>query len=406
MRAKLNNQITKKILLLLTVFFSIAATTNAQEYFYYGSFGRYYYDWAVNNPFTYNKMQISRNIYKELRLKEQKKYYQNFRKDTNTYLHEQRLYNDGGYEILVKKFSCKGKVEYHNERKYSDKGWLTMNKYFNSKAKPTYWWERVIDEKGKLTETKSYNRKGMLTHHTVYLRDKQGKAVESNSYRGKKHKLTTRMVYTYYPNGDKKTTARFNGKGKIKKVWSYACSAEGAEVRKMKDTVQVCKIADYNKDGGFTITNRTINEKGKLQRTVSKYTKDSILIQFTRHDDKDRLVYKSNTKKTENGWLTEHYRYYVKKAKPHVKTCKEYNNDKELVSLDKIYYKRNGKISSRYNSDYKGATQCLKTKYYKKGGENIYKSIAYNYTDKGLLNEVLVFGENGIMQNKTMYQYR
>ncbi len=302
MKVKSDNQITKKIFLLLTVFLSITATTHAQEFFFYKSFGEYSYDITIYNPFSYYKrMQRPKNLYKELQLKEQKIYCQNFTKDTNTYLYEQKLYDNNGFTIFEKRFSRKGKIEYHNEQKYSDKGWLIMQKYFNKKGKPIYWWENILDEKGRTIETKSYDKNGILTYHTVYLKNEQGKTSESNSYHGKKHKLVTRMVYTYYSNGDKETTTKFNGKGKIEKVWSYACSAEGTERRKMKDTVQICKIADYDKDGGFTITNRTINEEGKLLLLVSKYDKDSICLESALHYSPNKLIYKTTKKNTQ--WM-------------------------------------------------------------------------------------------------------
>jgi hypothetical protein len=406
MKAKFNNPGTKQIFFLLMLFFLITTSANAQEYFYYKSYGEYSYDFAVYNPFLYKKMPRPNNVVKELQFKEQKMYCQNFKKDTNTYLQEEKFFDNNGYETLIKRFSSKGKLEYHTEKKYSENGRILMNKGYNRKGKLNYSWEYVLDEKGNTKETKSYNKNGILVYHTVYSNNEQGKISESKSYYDKAQILLTRMVYTYYTNGDKETTIRFDRDGRIEKVWSYACSAEGTEIRKMKDTVQVCKISDYNKDGSFSFTNRTINEEGKLEKTVSKFAKDSIQIEASKYDDKDRLVYISNTKKTENGWMTEFTDFYVKKAKPHTIVVNLYNNERELITMERTSYKRNGKISGRSKSEYRGINQCLKIVFYNKGGTKIKKSTISTYTIRGLLQEVNALDEKGIVQTKTLYQYQ
>jgi len=407
MTAKINFKKAKKNYFLLLVFVSISFTVDAQEYFYYKSYGENYYDWNFYNPFSYYKrIQQPKNLYKELQLKEQKVYFQNFKRDTITSLIEQKLYDNNGYESLIKRYTTKGKLYFHIEKEYSEKGRVLKEKYFDKKGNLKYWWEVIYDKKGNMIESKSSNKKGVLIYHTVNSINENGKITVCDSYHGKKHKLFSRMLYTYYSNGEKETSTQLDANGKIVKVWSYACSAEGIERKTKKDTVQVCKIADYDKDGGFTITNRTLNEKGKLERTVARFSKDSVQIEANRYNNEDRIVYQNKTKITENGWETEYTGFYVKQAMPNSIVHHFYNQNKELVKFDITLFKRNGKISKKYISEYKGINQCLKTIYYKKGGLKIDNIKTYNYTNNGLLNEIVVDDDKGEIQNKTRYLYK
>ncbi|MFZ4399351.1 MAG: hypothetical protein ACOYO1_04890 [Bacteroidales bacterium] len=406
MKAKFNFGKTKKFFLFLFLFISFTSSSYAQEFFYIRSFGEYYYDWNFYNPFSYYKrVKMPKNLIKELKLKEQKVYFQDFKIDTATSLIEQKLYDNNGYESLIKRYTTKGKMYFHIEKENSENGRVLKEKYFDSKGKLKYWWEVIYDKKGNVIENKSSNNKGVLVYHTVNTINENGKITKCDSYHGKKHKLFSRMLYTYYPNGEKETTTQLDANGKIVKVWSYACSADGVERKIKKDTVQVCKIADYNKDGGFTITNRTLNEKGKMERTVSRFNKDSVQIEAYRYNNEDKIVYQNKTKITDNGWETEYTSYYVKHAKPSSIVHHFYNLNKELINFDLTSYKRNGKISKKYNSEYKGANQCLKTIYYKKGGLKIDFVKIYNYADSGLLNDVVIIDDKGRNQNKTRYQY-
>ncbi|MFZ4413463.1 MAG: hypothetical protein ACOYOV_10305 [Bacteroidales bacterium] len=407
MKLKPYHQTSRKIFILILLFISITASSNAQEFFYFKSYGEYYNDWSFYNPFSYYKrMPLPKNLYKELKVKEQKVYFQNSAKDTTAYLFEQKTYNENGYESSIKRYKRNGKIYFHVEKEYSEKGRILKEKNFDSKGRPIYGWEVNYDNKGNMIDNKSTNHKGMLIFHTVNTFNDKGKISSCDSYYGKKQKLSSRMLYTYYANGDKETTTQLDALGKIIRVWSYACSSDGVERKIKKDTVQVCRIADYNKDGGFTITNRTLNEEGKLERTVSKFNRDSVQTQAIRYDNEDLVVYQNKTTITEHNWETEYIGFYVKQAKPKSIIHNLYNQNKELVNYDMTTFKKNGKIKTKYSSEYNGVNQCLKTIYYKKAGREINYTKTYTYSANGLLNKIITLDENGKVESQTMYQYQ
>ena len=214
------------------------------------------------------------------------------------------------------------------------------------------------------------------------------------------------LGFCHYSNGEKESTSNYNGKGKLIKFWSYACSTQGTETKNLKDTVKVCKIAEYNKDGGFSITNIITGEDGQLSKQERKYNVDSILIESAQFNSKNKYIYKSKTDKTEEGWQTKFWDFFVKQQTISYERIFTYNDKKQLTNSIVTVFSKNGKVKRKVITDYNNENKFNKISYYKKGGKLIDSTTEYIYNENILPILILAKDETGKITKKTIYQYQ
>jgi hypothetical protein len=181
----------------------------------------------------------------------------------------------------------------------------------------------------KYKNTWAYNSDGCLTDHSRFK---------------KENKLNRKSVTEYFSACDKSKTTLYNGKGKIKKIWTYDCKKEGEELIKKKDVNQVCKWEETV--GEFLIkVYQTFNEKGKIYKNVSKYTKvDTLIVERKVYNEDGIITYFSSFDKAyERPILSQ---WYSKKGK--LKWSNEFRyENKKVISRIKSF-KGKVKTSSKY----------------------------------------------------------
>lgn len=98
--------------------------------------------------------------------------------------------------------------------------------------------------------SESKNGKVKKTIKSDYRQDGKKQYLVSRSVcRGKNEKVKNRWLYDYTSDFQLKTTTQFDGKGKVKHVWSHECKAEGEELYVSKDSTIVCKNTSTNANG-------------------------------------------------------------------------------------------------------------------------------------------------------------
>ncbi len=397
----------KQLFLLISILFILPFTANSQDYFYYKNYGETYYNWNTYNPFnSLSYIKQPENLFKKLHISTMKMSFQYMKKEAQPFLYSESMFDTSGREISVKKYNRKGKNIRNEERRYDEKGVKIFEKVYNAKGRIFYSYEFINDENKKVTEYRSYDKNNNLNYRNIYKYNEKRNVTENCSYRGKKQKLYNRLVYTYYSNGEKESTSNYNGKGKLIKFWSYACSTLGTETKNLKDTVKVCKIAEYDKDGGFSITNIITGEDGQLSKQERKYNVDSVLIGSAQFNSKNKYIYKSKTDKTEEGWQTKFWDFFVKQQTISYERIFTYNDKKQLTNSIVTVFSKNGKVKRKVVTDYNNENKFNKISYYKKGGKLIDSTTEYIYNENNLPILILAKDETGKITKKTIYQYQ
>ena len=182
-----------------------------------------------------------------------------------------------------------------------------------------------------------------------------------------------RFEYDYYEDGKRKQT-KFYKKGELKHIWNYTCDDEGKEQKKDIKTTQICHIKEYLEDSSYIIVNRTTDNKGRIRKNVSKYSKNKKLIEYRSYNNKGKLVWGHD------------YRYNCKGQK-----------------IQAITYRRGGLIWRKqewfYNNDL-----VVKYKYYKRKAKLKY-SLEYKFNDRKLLTERISFDKKHQQTRKYKYEY-
>ncbi len=431
MKEKLNANLSKTEVklqicrksLIMAIFVTIAFTAplglKSQQYYYYyyyypqSNFSTFLddYDYYKNaesfyNPF--NRLKYFKrpdNQYKKAHIEKMQINYQDPKKDEKPYLGVEVNYDKNGNTTLFKKYNKKGKIINHTESVYNEKGIVLSYKNFKRNGKTSYWYENVLDEKSRIIEGKTFSKDGKPEITRVFVYNEKSRVIENLAYKGKDKKLINRIVNKYYDNGEIESTANYNGKGKLKKFWSYACSNKAEEVKNLKDTVRFCKLSDFDKDGNFTITNISTGEDGMIYKDVRKYNKDSILIESLSYNNKNILTTKTTNNKTATGWVCNVVDFN-KNQQPRIEYVYEYNDDKILLKSSRNFYNRNGIVTYRYEYLYDKNGYFVKYNNYKKGGSIIDFSTEYERNEKGLPLIVYSKNDEGKVTFKTSYQYQ
>ncbi len=401
--------------MLIAITLSIPLGLKSQQYSFYYPQINFNYNTDENDFFRnsesfynpFNQLKITKrteNPYKKANVEKMQINYQDPQKDNKSYLGVEINYDKNGNTTLYKKYNHKGKIIRHNESVYNEKGIILSYKDFKRNGKTSYWFENVLDEKSRIVESKILNSDASYKMSRIFVYNEKSRIVENNAYKGKDKKLYNRIVHTFYSNGEIESTANYNGKGKLKKFWSYACSNKAEEVKNLKDTIKICKISDFDKDANFTISNIYTGEDGMIYKYVKKYNKDSVLLEALNYNNKNILTSKTINTKTSDGWICKVMNMNKQQNIKH-EIIYEYNDNKILRKSSQIYYKSNGKIRYKFEYLYDNDGLITDFKTYKKGGEQIKYSTAYQRKENGLPLMILTKNDKGETTFKTIYSY-
>lgn len=222
--------------------------------------------------------------------------------------------------------------------------------------------KRIYLKNGKLhsTEEMYEDRRNGYARKTIYLdknNDTSGLIILNNidtttlmseDFYYKKGKLKYKWVNEYYPNKSKKKTSVYK-RGKLQYVWDYQCKDEGIEIAKHKDTSTVCISREYDSDSVLTVVSQSVDDKGKLTKTVSRRNKYyKTLSSKTYHGSEDKLS-------------TSWYQTFAQDTILTSSRFEKYKNGiKTYASIST--YAKNGDLISKTKENYKKKTGELTSK--------------------------------------------
>lgn len=230
------------------------------------------------------------------------------KKQQNVLLYRYEL-NQNKQLTRVVGYTKSGKMKSEVLKTYNDSNNLVEERTFvKGKWKLTRKVTYAAD--GKTLLRNAYYKLQLSEPHllSIFTYDSNGKYASHERYEdGKK---VFRYEFDYYPNGSKKETRYYNGKGKLKTTTLYACDWTPEQT---KTTTQQCSNRAYNADSSFT---EVIEIKSSKR-------------QYTRYIKADR-----------NGYVQEIF-YLNNKNKQQGKTTYTYDDQRQLKKV--IHY--SGKLA-------------------------------------------------------------
>lgn len=180
-----------------------------------------------------------------------------------------------------------------NENKFNEKGKVLQTKRFKKgkiKREVTFAW----NEKDKITHLKHIKNGDKLVTIGKWTYKDEDCLVSSVRYKDDSETIDREWRYEYYDDCQKKRSVLLNGKGKVKKEWTYDCKEEGEVMEKKKDVTQVCK---WEESSGEYLTKviQSFDDKGRTFKSVSKYRiADTALVSYKRYNHKEELTYEAS----------------------------------------------------------------------------------------------------------------
>jgi hypothetical protein len=336
--------------ILILLFFTIGWLQSVEAQwntYYYGDF--YYPMW--DNPYYYNlKDKVKdKHIQSQVVIEENYKKGHPVRYDVNRMIKFDRNGNE---------------VEYCNSRGDKKIKYKTISTYDSSNNRTsqiTYKKKHIkSDVKAKYNkfnhciEYKYYTSKGNLKDKVEYDWDSTLE-LEARIYK-KANKLNYKWVFEYYPDKSSKKTTKYNAKGKVKKVWTYDCNLLGDVMKKHDDTIKMCHFDSSDKQGYYYKIDKRSYENGKMYKTISKYSKDSLYLGYSNYDEKNML--RSFSEVTYNSdSVTKIYKYYNKRGKQFQYMIYKMDKQNNIYSSENCWKFKNcdkRKTVSTYLYDKKG----------------------------------------------------
>jgi len=268
-------------------------------------------------------------------------------------------YNDAGKYTELKKIR-KGQLKQHQIVEYNDSNKVT-----------SFIILKKNDKKLKQKRISIYSPEGKLVKQVYYDKD------------GKKEKR--RWEYDYYDNGKQKEN-RYYKKGKLKHKYIYSCDNQGKEIK--KNTSQICKIKQYNRDSTYEKVSRTTDSKGRIRKSVTKYDKYDRVIAYRWYNNKGTLVYGYDYTYSLKGNLILSNITYKRGGLISSKKEWVYNDINQLVKV--ITYGRNNKLKNTKEYQYDINDLLVSRKIYDKRHQLMTR---YEYTNdnKGNVTKTIVF---------------
>lgn len=199
-------------------------------------------------------------------------------------------FNDSG-KLLQTGFYNKEGFQLSQKNEYNENDKLILQELYkrNGKLKSRITIKR--NSKGEYLEYSYYNANGKLKNYNTWNYNENGLLSSSENFKRNGEQLKKKWVYEYYDDAQKKQTTLYNGKAKVKQIWTYACKEEGEQLEKKKDVTQLCKWEET--DGKFlTKVTQSFDEKGKVIRQVHKYNiEDTSIVESKYYNRKNELWY-------------------------------------------------------------------------------------------------------------------
>lgn len=324
----------------------------------------YYYDYETRimnaNPLS----EEMKGVVKEVQIK---KTFTKEKKNKSV----QKQYDENGLVTFYEVNDRNGQLKVKNEAKYNAKGNLVEYKSYSTKGIQR---ERInnYDERLRLTESLIKTKKGKVQSRSTWAYDIGGCATQSKRFKKQGTKLHRVWDYTFYDECDRKKTTLSNNSGKVLKIWSYDCKKEGEQLTKKKNETQICK---WDESDGKYLTRvfQNFNEKGKIRKTVQKYTlKDTLILESKTYNADGRLL---------NTWTY----------------------DKSFVRLTS-YTSFNKKGEARYHQESTYKNEQIQSSSISRKGKQKSKKL-YEYSDKNWLSKVRSFDNKGNQYKTEEFQY-
>jgi hypothetical protein len=232
-------------------------------------------------------------------------------------------------------------------RQYDENGYKAYEEWYKKgklKTKTTF--SNKADGNPLLVE--KTNADGEILMKSVWTYNPDGFVSESILYKKGGTEMKNKWAYEYFYKGRLSKTILYKGNGKVKKIWSYNCKEEGQKLEKRKNETQVCTWDQSSADYLLKVF-QTFDEKGNVVKNVYKYTvRDTLILEYCRYDEKDRLVVKETFNKDFKLGLTR--ARYKKNGKQLWEVVNTYQNDSLLVSTVTSHKgKTDGKTEYVYN---------------------------------------------------------
>lgn len=260
--------------ILLVVALTIYNLLNAQMY--HG----YHYDKiqmeAQNRPLYYKPIQNVEHI--TMTLKDSKGKESVYKKQ----------YNENN-DLTMYEYIKKGQKEKLYTLEYNKHNLLERTELIE-KGEKVYSRQLNHNEDKKILSDVKTSSNGKKLWKKYWNYSNEGCLMEQGMYR--KGKLKSKNVYEYHSPCELSKNHFYNGKGKLKKTWSYDCKSEGEELKPQKNTTQVCRWEES--DGEFLLKiYQTLNDKGKLEKVVTKLTLDTLPLESSSYNMQGELIYSS-----------------------------------------------------------------------------------------------------------------
>jgi hypothetical protein len=242
------------------------------------------------------------NKFKTLHVRTQTEWVEDLKKG-KSYLSRIDSVNENGMIYLGYHFNKKGKLTEGWFINYSDS--IHYKSFYSFSKKDTSSYLYTFNDSNHITQLLHYQSNKLIAAEN-YTYNNIGKKDEMQHF-GKNNQLKFHYKYSYYDNGSIKEARLYNGKGKLKQVWSYACTPSGELEKQVKQT-NYCKVRNYNPDSSYFEINEGTDNKGKTQRTVKKFSKDSLMLEFQTFGNNGKEIHKTqytyNQKREKIGYTT------------------------------------------------------------------------------------------------------
>ncbi|MBN2683061.1 MAG: hypothetical protein JXR58_11175 [Bacteroidales bacterium] len=379
----------RKVSVIVLAFLASILFLNAQEenyYFYgYGYYNKGIYSYEKGLDFYFRGGgYILSQTHKDYLVKNKTK-----SQETKVYNYKKGIKKDLCHWSYYQEFDVNGNLILNRSSK-NEKVRREISLKFNEDQKPVLF---SLSKKGELQveEQLTYDSQGNETGYMQY-KDEEKKLVKSWLAEYNNNKIVKRQffkkgnenptnlwIYEYYSDGANKQTSYFK-KGKLQRVWSFECDSEGKETN-LKDTFQLCEYKEYHNDGSYTEVFRTTSKKGKIQKTLKTYDKDSSLVKSLTYNSKDQIRY-GFEQKIENGKTIYYANYWGGKLR-YIKN-NSYNEDGKLLKTVEERKKNKREYLYTYNDE--GKNSMIKES---KNGKLVNTKIKEHY-ENGKTKSILV----------------
>lgn len=276
----------------LTIIICLALLGNlANAQFFRNYFHLYDEDYYGNTGKLYANSAFKKEGVKEIKTK--------LVNPKNNEVHEAGLYhiNHNGVGFQYLRFNKKGIIK--NSYSYHLIDSVHYDKRVSTYKNDTFIEVNIFNNKNQIIEVQYFSKNNKKYSVGKFIYHENGK-IASNAWFNHKGKVTSKYEYDFYENGSKKETRYYNKKNKLIRVYSYACEPTGVIEKKVVQQ-NICKKRTYNPDSSYFEIFEGHDNKGHASRRIVKYSKDSLQLEETFYNKKDketrRMVYGYQNKK-------------------------------------------------------------------------------------------------------------